>query len=181
MCAGRRGGGAYDPAPPPAHPGTRSLGLLAPGAPTGRAPRAGAACRPAGRPTARGLAGRRAPARPAASTGRALHLHLADVALLVDVVEPAVLALHAAARDLLLAVHGAPAPSRHARAAHVSPLVEEVEPSLLPADAGLRDDVGHSAFSPVLVVRPARGTGRGNGGRSALLPGVGEPHAPTGR
>src|SRR5262245_53024556 len=125
----------------------RALGPLPAGAPPDRAPRARAPRRAPGRPSARRLAGRAASRRAAARAGRALHLHLADVALLVDVVEPTVLALHATARDLLLALDRAPAPSGHARAAHVSPLVEEVEPSLLPADAGLRHDIGHSAFS----------------------------------
>src|SRR5262249_19510280 len=167
-------------APPPAHAtGARPLPA---GAPPDRAPRPRAPRRAPGRPSARRLAGRAASRRAPARAGRALHLHLADVALLVDVVEPAVLALHAAARDLLLALDRAPAPSVHARAADVSPLVEEVEPSLLPADAGLRHDVGHAAFLLLLGFLPLgdQAAGVEVGGGPARLLGGGEPHAPTG-
>src|SRR5215470_13001554 len=160
----------------------RALGPLPTGAPPDRAPRARAPRRAPGRASARRLAGRAASRRAPPRAGRALHLHLADVALLVDVVEPAVLALHAAARDLLLALDRAPAPSGHARAAHVSRLVEEVEPTLLPADAGLRHDVGHAAFLLLLGFLPLgdQAAGVEVGGGPARLLGGGEPHAPTG-
>src|SRR5215510_1492813 len=163
--------GPHTPGRPPARRRRFDLARLrlaardacSPLAPTGDPPRAATSRAPPGggashRAPAHGAPARRAPPRRASrapaprrstcpSTAPAAaprHLRARHIALSIDEVEPAVLALHMGLRHLLRpAASRLAAAPRHAGATHVPSLVEVVEPALLSLDSGPSDFRGH--------------------------------------